>query len=565
MKMKKFIALFAILAMLSPFGACPQANAQSKKKDKTEKKAKSDKKAKKGDKKGKAKTKKGAAAEAEAAKAEAEKAAKAAAEARTLELASMDTLLRANTDTLMKHIRTLSSSQYEGRMAGSKAYLEAAEYCADVLASYGVKPFDGEWGQYFQVEYNEIENCNFDTYVNDNDTRTRYVLGRDYVCSSMTGRGYTNAPVVFCGWGIDNLAFDEYSKVDVQGKIVLCLSGVPEFVPGNVASRYTTLRQKAEVAIKHGAVGLVCINMSETCRPYEVQHHAYCGEGAHQATFPVVQTTRDMGAALLASEQMTLDSVYDALQNDMKPQSFHLRKKFEININAHYHPKATTANVIGVLPGVDDKMKHEYIVVGAHLDHVGIQGSTCLFPGADDNASGVAAVLECARLLTTYAPAEIEYNKRSIVFVLFSGGELEQLGSSIFVSNFPKLRNVECFINAECMGSGDSINVLGNKRFPQLWNIASRNDSISTKSLLRGYRTMPRGDAAPFAQIGIPSIVFTNHMGGTYDHVPSDIAENINRDILTKRASLMAEVIYELSLGDYQGRSFKSKRFKFEE
>ena len=138
-------------------------------------------------------------------------------------------------------------------------------------------------------------------------------------------------------------------------------------------------------------------------------------------------------------------------------------------------------------------------------------------------------------------------------------------GSSIFVSNFPKLRNVECFINAECIGSGDSINVLGNKRFPQLWNIASHNDSISTKSLLRGYRTMPRGDAAPFAQIGIPSIVFTNYMGGNYDHVPSDISENINRDILTKRASLMAEVIYELSLGDYQGRSFRSKKFKFED
>ena len=67
-----------------------------------------------------------------------------------------DTLLRANTDTLMKHVRILSSSQYEGRMAGSEAFLDAANYCAEVLASYGVKPFQEEWGQYFQVEYNEI-------------------------------------------------------------------------------------------------------------------------------------------------------------------------------------------------------------------------------------------------------------------------------------------------------------------------------------------------------------------------------------------------------------------------
>ena len=155
-----------------------------------------------------------------------------------------DTLLRANTDTLMKHIRVLSNSQYEGRMAGSQAYLEAADYVAEVLSSYGVKPWEGEWAQWFEVEYNEIENCNFYTYVNDNDTRMRYVLGRDYVCSSMTGRGYTNAPVVFCGWGIDNRVFNEYAQVDAQGKIVLCLSGVPEFLPGNVTSQYATLRQR---------------------------------------------------------------------------------------------------------------------------------------------------------------------------------------------------------------------------------------------------------------------------------------------------------------------------------
>jgi Zn-dependent M28 family amino/carboxypeptidase len=250
---------------------------------------------------------------------------------------------------------------------------------------------------------------------------------------------------------------------------------------------------------------------------------------------------------------------------EMTPHSFHLRKSFEININAKYRPNATTANVVGVLPGHDDKLRNEYIVVGAHLDHVGIQGNTCLFPGANDNASGVAAVLETARLLTLYAPKDIEYNKRSIVFVLFSGGELQNLGSSIFVSNFPKLRNVECFIGAECIGQGDSIQLLGNKRFPLLWNIAARNDSISTKSLVKGYRTMPKGDAAPFAQIGIPSVVFTGYMGNLNDHVPSDISENIDRELLTKNASLMAELIYELSLGDYQGRSQRSRRFQFDE
>lgn len=537
MKMKKLIAMFAIFAVLLPSVAVAQKKQNNKTKKDDKKEAKAEKKAKKKDKNN-----------------------------TTLQVSALmekDTLLRANTDTLMKHVRILSSSQYEGRMAGSKAYLQAADYCAEVLASYGLKPWEGEWAQYFEVEFNEIENCNFNTYVNDNDTRTRYVLGRDYVCSSMTGRGYTNAPVVFCGWGIDARAFNEYEKVDVQGKIVLCLSGVPEWLPYAVSQNYETMRQKAEVALKHGAIGLVCINMSETCRSYEVQHQAYCGEGSHQSTCPVVQPTRDMGAALLMDEQMTLDSVLDVLTNTMRPQSFHLRKKFEININAKYKPNATTANVIGYLPGKDDKLKNEFLVVGAHLDHLGIQGSTCLFPGAEDNASGVAAVLETARLLTSNAPTEIEYNKRSIIFVLFSGGELENLGSDIFVSNFSKLRNVECFINAQSIGSGDSIAVMGKKRFPLLWKVANRNDSISTKSMVHDLHTMPRGDAAAFAQIGIPSLVFTNYGASSHIHVPSDISENIDREMMTKAASLMAEVVYELSLGDYQGRSFKSKRFKF--
>lgn len=476
-----------------------------------------------------------------------------------------DTLLRANTDTLMKHVRILSSSQYEGRLAGSKAYLDAAEYCARVLASYGLKPYGNSWFENFEVEYNEIENCNFYTYVNDNDTRVRYVLGRDYVCGSMTGRGYTDAPVVFCGWGIDHLNYDEYRRIDAKGKIVLCLSGVPDFLPSKVTEKYATLRDKAEVARKHGAVGIVCINMSETCRPNEVQHHAYCGQAPYRMTFPVVLSTKAMGEALLSNETMTLDSVVGVLNAAKTPQSFHLRKLFEININAKYKENGMTCNVVGMLPGRDAKLQNEIMVVGAHLDHVGIQGSTCLFPGADDNASGVAAVLETARLLTTMAPSEIDYNKRTILFVLFSGGEIEQAGASLFVSQFPKLRNIECFVNSESIGSGDSIEVLGGKRFPNLWEVASRNDSLGVKALYRGPNTQPKGDATPFAKVGIPSIVFTNYQGNRNDHVPSDISENINRNLMTKNASLMAQVVYELSLGDYQGRSFMSKRYKFEE
>ena len=552
--MKKFIALFTLLALLMPLGNEAWAQKTKSKNKKNTKKTEATQR-----------VKTGARAEEKSDLDTSDWYNFQDDKSRTTGgLQQQDSMLRANSDTLMKHIRILSSSQYEGRIAGSQAYIDAANYCASVLSSYGIKPYDGEWAQYFEVEYNEIENCNFYTYVNDNDTRIRYVLGRDYVCSSMTGRGYTDAPVVFCGWGIDDRYYNEYSQVDVQGKVVLCLSGVPDFLPASVTDRYATLRDKAEVARRHGAAGLVCINLSETCLPYEVQHQAYCGEAAYQLTFPVVQPTQQMGDALLQNEQMTLDSAIATLKATQTPHSFHLRKRFEININAKYKDNASTCNVVGVLPGYDEKLKGEILVVGAHLDHVGMQGSTCLFPGADDNASGVAAVLECARLLTTHAPADIEYNKRTIVFVLFSGGEYQHLGSRIFVSNFPKLKKIEAFINAECIGAGDSILVEGNRRFPLLWEVANHNDAVYPQMLCHSQVTNPKGDASAFAAVGIPSMVFTHYQGNHHNHVPSDISENIERDIMTKNASLMAQVIYELSLGDYQGRSLRSKRFSFD-
>ena len=559
--MKKVIVLLTILALLAPLPATAQKKV-TKKNTATatanEKKSKKSKKAKAGD---TAKETKTPASDTPDTLDFYEHQAGKDANSKL----EKDTLLHANTDTLMKHIRTLSSSQYEGRIAGSQAYMDAAAYCAEVLASYGLKPFNGEWNQTFEVEYNVIENCTFNTYVNDNDTRTRYVLGRDFVCASMTGRGYIAAPVVFCGYGIDALAFNEYASVDVQGKIVLCLSGTPDFLPSRVAHKFATMRDKAQAARRHGAVGLVCINMSESCRPNEVQLQAYCGSGEYLPTFPMVQPTREMGGALLQDEQMTLDSALATLLSTQRPQSFHLRKHFELNINAKYRPDAPTCNVVGVLPGRDNKMNREYLVVGAHLDHVGVQGNTCIFPGADDNASGVAAVLETARLLTTNAPETIEYNKRTIIFVLFSGGEIQHAGTRVFLDRYPKLKNIECFINAECIGAGDSINVLGRKQFPLLWNLAAHNDSISTKAMLHSEHTLPKGDAAFFAQIGIPSLVFTHYQGNHYAHVPSDISENIERTILTKNASLMAQVVYELSLGDYQGRSSRSKRHNLSE
>lgn len=467
----------------------------------------------------------------------------------------------ASLDTLLSHIRELSSSKYEGRLSGTDEYLQAADYVTQALERYGVKPYKGEWAQYFETECNKIENCTFNSYVNSNDTREVYVLGRDFCCAGMTGRGYADAPVVFCGYGIDNGAFNEYADVDAKGKIVMVLSGVPSFLPSAVTDKYVQLRDKARVARAHGACAMVVVNMSPSCSPYEVQGSVYNGELPHLPTFPILQSTRDCGDRLLQNEKMTLEEAVHKIGDSRTPQSFHLRKKFEVDVNAKYHPAALTTNIIGVYPGNDPKLANEYVVVGASLDHVGMQGTTCLFPGADDNASGVAALLETARMLQ-YAE---DQPSRPIVFALFACGEQQHLGSQIFVSNFKPLKNIEAFVNVTAVGVGDSIAVLGNKRYPHLWSVARKVDTLYCgNDVAVGMKTMPKGDAVAFDHVGIPSINITSYKGHRHNHVPSDIVENIDRRYIVKATQLLFETVLDLSFGEYQGRSNASKRLRFE-
>ena len=467
----------------------------------------------------------------------------------------------ASLDTLLSHIRELSSSKYEGRLSGTDEYLQAADYVTQALERYGVKPYKGEWAQYFETECNKIENCTFNSYVNSNDTREVYVLGRDFCCAGMTGRGYADAPVVFCGYGIDNGAFNEYADVDAKGKIVMVLSGVPSFLPSAVTDKYVQLRDKARVARAHGACAMVVVNMSPSCSPYEVQGTVYNGELPHLPTFPILQSTRDCGDRLLQNEKMTLEEAVHKIGDSRTPQSFHLRKKFEVDVNAKYHPAALTTNIIGVYPGNDPKLANEFVVVGASLDHVGMQGTTCLFPGADDNASGVAALLETARMLQ-YAE---DQPSRPIVFALFACGEQQHLGSQIFVSNFKPLKNIEAFVNVTAVGVGDSIAVLGNKRYPHLWSVARKVDTLYCgNDVAVGMKTMPKGDAVAFDHVGIPSINITSYKGRRHNHVPSDIVENIDRRYIVKATQLLFETVLDLSFGEYQGRSNASKRLRFE-
>ncbi|MBR6291854.1 MAG: M28 family peptidase [Bacteroidales bacterium] len=483
-------------------------------------------------------------------------------------------LPRVCIDSVMKHIVELSSDTYEGRLAGSQGHDRAMRYVERVLQRYGVQPVKDDygrqkaerrfpWQEEFSLECNEVENAKFNIYMPGSKEKRVFTLGNEFCCAGMTGRGYVDAQMVFCGYGVDNGYFDEYGQVDVKGKIAVVLTGVPEgsAMPERVAQMYVALRDKARAAERHGAIGMLVVNTSRTCESWEPQGRIYCGELPHMPTFPVLQLTLDCGREVFHGEKMELDSAIAALQAG-NISSFALLKKAEVDINARYRPQARTANVVGILEGGDAQLKNEIIVVGASLDGLGMQGETCLFPSADINASGVAAVLETARLLSDadYRP------RRSVAFVLFSGSEQQYLGSRRFIADFPKLRRVEAFVGAQNIGGGDSIVVLGGGRFPTLYDIAWQRDTMHYRQhvVKDGKKNMARGDARAFEAVGIPSLMITTQNGMHNNHVTTDIWENIDRRILGIATTLMVETVAEVGEGLYQGRSPQSRALRVE-
>lgn len=463
-----------------------------------------------------------------------------------------------NTDSVMKHIIELSSETYEGRLAGTTGHEAAVKYVERVLRRYGVRELKQ---QPFDLECNEVENCKFNVYTPGSKEKRVFTLGNEFCCAGMTGRGYVDAQMVFCGYGVDNGFFNEYKSVDVQGKIAVVLTGLPSWLPASVGEHYQTLRDKARTAERHGAIGMLAVNISPSCLPYEPQGKIYCGELPHLTTFPILQLTSDCAREILTGEAMSLDEAIKAIDNDHRVSSFSLLKKAEVDVNARYRQRAQTMNVVGMLEGSDEALRREIIVVGASLDGTGIQGETCLFPSADINASGVAAVLETARVLSDkdFRP------KRSVLFVIFSGSEQQYLGSREFLKQYPRLRYVEAFINAQNIGCGDSLVVLGDNRYPTLWEVAHNRDTAADRHHIwsNGEKTDPRGDARAFDKMAIPSLVITTHNGLQHNHVSSDIWENIDRRILGQATRLLAETVAELGEGLYQGRSPQSKSQRF--
>jgi hypothetical protein len=447
---------------------------------------------------------------------------------------------------LLKTDKYLSSKKLAGRLPGSLGYEIAAKFMADQFLIMKLHPISGtNYSQKVKVEYNEILAPEHLAVVT-NGKRIAYKLGSDYVYRGFTGAGKLTAQVVFCGYGLSQpeLGYDDFANVDVKNKVVVAFKYNPKW---NIKGKTFTNgnpREKAIVAAKHGAVGILFTSFPKDMEPQKPIGSMIHGEGEQMQNFPEVHIDLHVADELFNGSGSTLKELQTKIDSSKSPFSISLMNQIDLEVHTKYEKQKEVENIVGILEGSDARLKNEFLIIGAHLDHVGSQAGKLFFPGANDNASGSSALLEIAKAFT----GGRERPKRSIAFVFFASEEQGLNGSTFFAEHlpFPKER-VKAMINLDCIGFGDSIQVNGGKNFPGLWNVVKQIDSLHDNLLTNNTGNGGGADAEPFFKIGIPTLYFVTTNSYKHLHLPTDTTDTLNKKLFEAISNLAFQTAVILS------------------
>ncbi|WP_445359245.1 M28 family metallopeptidase [Microbulbifer sp. ANSA005] len=352
----------------------------------------------------------------------------------------------ADSDYIRQDINFLASAELEGRDTGSEGYRQAAQYVADQYKKMGLIPA-GERGYFQEVPFRSASwNGDEPKFVLiGSDSEISMQFGEDFLASPSTLSEHSglNAELIFVGYGIEAPDYDinDYADLDVQGKIVVALAGRPQSLPSEVGAHYSSPRTKRQVAAKHGAVGYVRLYTPERekRRPFDyyakhrlddtfdwVRKNNIPGS-AIPGMHPGVMLSIAAGSKLFNGAERSLESIFSDIEQGKIPKGFTLEYRAEL-ISSSKHEHLTSPNVVAVLPGNDPHLKDEYVVFSAHLDHVGKKEDGKIHYGAQDNAAGIAVMLETARLFVESGQSP----RRSLLFVAVTAEEKGLLGSDYF-------------------------------------------------------------------------------------------------------------------------------------
>ncbi len=434
---------------------------------------------------------------------------------------------------LKDHIRYLSSDSLKGRLTGSTGDSLAAEYIRKEFRSAGLIPLSGDGFQRFRVTKKLAAGVNNSLSFNGK----KFVCEKDFLPCSYSADSSLAAEVVFAGYGFninaDNLKWNDYGAVDVKDKWVLILRADPE-AENNKSPylKYSGDRDKALLAKDLGASGVLLVS-----GPSYDQQDTFdqLGTEGFSVGIPAFRIKREVADAILAGSGNNIALLEKKLNTEKKPGSFSTSVK--INATSRIvRETASTRNVVMLLPGEDDELKNEYLVIGAHFDHLGMggPGSSSRAPdtigvhhGADDNASGVAMMLELAEKFSRTKGS----HKRSIICIAFSGEEEGLLGSKHFTDDPGiDLSKVDLMMNFDMVGrlnDSSGLQISGVGTAAGMRNIINSECDTTIIKLRLSDEGYGPSDHSSFYFKNIPVLFFFTGAHLDY-HTPSDTWDKIN-------------------------------------
>ena len=451
-----------------------------------------------------------------------------------------------------QHIKYLSSDALLGRLTGSPGDSLAAVYVKGNLLSFGLIPLSGDGFQRYKVTKKVVAGKASSLFVNN----VNYALEKDFMPLAFSSDSQLESDVVFIGYGFningDSIKWDDYNGVDVKGKWVMILRGDPE--PDNNKSPYISFsadRDKALLAKDMGAAGVLMVS-GPVFDPQDT-FEALNLEG-YSVDIPVIRIKKEVADAILSKSNATIASLEKKLYETKKPYSFSVNVKVNGKTEI-LRELAGTRNVMMLLPGEDPKMKNEYIILGAHFDHLGMGGpgsgsraldTIGIHHGADDNASGVAMMLELAEKFAK-TPGS---HKRSIICLSFSGEEEGLLGSKHFVDDpCIDLSKVDAMINMDMVGRLNETNNMeidGVGTATGLKELVYANSDTSIIKLTLSPEGYGPSDHSSFYGKNIPVLFYFT--GGHMDyHTPTDTWEKINYKGMVEISALIFKVAEALA------------------
>ena len=470
------------------------------------------------------------------------------------------------------HVQELSSEQMQGRRTGTPGNRQATEYVASALRRAGLEPA-GENGSFFQeFEFTagvSLEPGNHLILQQDEGSQS-YSVGREWRPLAFSQSGdFAPAPVVFAGYGIaapqvgSHPEYDSFAHLDVAHKWVMVFRFLPERSSDSYRqhlARFANLRHKALAARERGAVGLLVVSGPNSKVRKQLVPLSLDASLARSSLAAISLTDR-VAEQVLASSGQSLQQLQSQL-DEGRPMSGFVVPDLQLEATVRIrHQKKMGRNVLARLPA-GHPSEGGPVVVGAHLDHLGRDSAESLagreaapgavHHGADDNASGAAAVLQIARQLHDEKVRANLPMRRDILFAWWAGEEQGLLGSSHFAKEWGSGPHgqapdqIFAYVNLDMVGRLRRTLILQGVGSSADWlsEIERHNMPIGLPIVAQDETYLPT-DATSFYLQGIPTLNFFTGSHPDY-HTPGDTADKINFNGLQKISRLLAEVTRSL-------------------